>query len=323
MPFSTLKLALVAGAVAIGGLMAQPAVAEYPEKPVTFIVPNAAGGGVDVALRMLVKHLEKHSDATIIVKNVTGGGTTTGTREVYDAPKDGYTLLFFHQAFMGTASQGILKRDFHDMVPIARTGSIGLMYATGAGVPYEGFDSFLDYAKANPGAVKIGVQLGALNHMIALGFMDNLGIKVTPVNVPGGNGPIRAAILGGQIDMAITAPSVTKGYVDSGDMRPLVMLDNYRSKYLPDMQHSVELGYPDMTFSATMYLFAHKDTPEEARAYWADKMEAVMNDPELQEELGNFIEDIRFARGADLEAEVASEYAKFSTIVENHGLKRQ
>ena len=323
MPFSSLKLALVAGAVAIGGLMAQPAVAEYPEKPVTFIVPNAAGGGVDVALRMLVKHLEKHSDATIIVKNVTGGGTTTGTREVYDAPKDGYTLLFFHQAFMGTASQGILKRDFEDMVPIARTGSIGLMYATGADVPYEGFDEFLDYAKANPGAVKIGVQLGALNHMIALGFMDNLGIKVTPVNVPGGNGPIRAAILGGQIDMAITAPSVTKGYVDSGDMRPLVMLDNYRSKYLPDMQHSVELGYPDMTFSATMYLFAHKDTPEEARAYWADKMEAVMNDPELQEELGNFIEDIRFARGADVEDEVASEYAKFSAIVGNHGLKRQ
>ncbi|WP_421849713.1 Bug family tripartite tricarboxylate transporter substrate binding protein [Oricola sp.] len=310
------------GALALGVLVTQPALADYPEKPVTFIVPNAAGGGVDVALRMLVKHLEKHTDATMIVKNVKGGGTTTGTREVYDAPADGHTLLFFHQAFMGTAAQGILKRDFNDMIPVARTGSIGLMYATGTGVPYEGFDQFVDYAKANPGAVKIGVQLGALNHLIALGLIDNLGIEATPVNVPGGNGPIRAAMLGGQIDMAITAPSVTKGYVDSGDMRPLVMLDNYRSTYLPDMPHSVELGYPDMTFSATMYLFAHKDTPEQARTYWADKMEAVMNDPELQEELGAFIEDIRFSRGEELAAEVAAEYEKFSAIVENHGLKR-
>ena len=314
---------MAAGALALSALVAQPAMAEYPEKPVTFIVPNAAGGGVDVALRMLVKHLEKHTDATMIVKNVKGGGTTTGTREVYDAPADGYTLLFFHQAFMGTAAQGILKRDFDDMIPIARTGSIGLMYATGADVPYEGFDDFVEYAKANPGAVKIGVQLGALNHLIALGLIDNLGIEATPVNVPGGNGPIRAAMLGGQIDMAITAPSVTKAYVDSGDMRPLVMLDNYRSSYLPEMPHSVELGYPEMTYSATMYLFAHKDVPEEARAYWADKMEEVMNDPELQAELGAFIEDIRFSRGTELEEEVASEYKKFSGIVDKHGLKRE
>jgi len=309
-------------ALALAHGMSAPAKAEYPEKPVTFVLPNGAGGAADINLRIILKHLEKHVPAKLIVKNIKGGATATGTRAAYDAPKDGYTLLFFHQAFMGTAAQGILGREFRDMVPVARAGSIDIMYAAAKDAPFDNLPELIAFAKENPGAVKVGVFLRAHSHMVALKVMDALGVEFNMINIPGGGGPIRAALVGHQIDLGITSVSESQKYFESGDIKPLFVFRPVEVPGLEELPSAEESGYPSMADvgSVTNYFWAHKDVPEEIRTYWADKIEKVMADPELQEELGQRIIDLRFARDNELQKEVDAQYANTVAIVEKFDL---
>ncbi len=322
MMFKRAKLAVAAGAMAISMFSGAPAMAGYPEKPVEIILPNKAGGGLDINLRIILKHLEKYTDATVIVKNIAGGGTTTGTRAAYDARKDGHTLLFFHEAFMGTSAQGILGREFRDMIPIARAGAIDIMYAGGSRAPFSTYEELVEYARANPGGVKVGVQLTALNHIIALSFMEAIGAEFKLINVPGGNGPMRAALIGGQVDLAVTLPSAAAKFVESGDMSPILFMADYKPKALPEILLSAEVGLPDLKWAATSYFFMHKDTPQEARDWWADMIGKVMADEELLAEMGTKVEDLRFSEGEELQAEVEASYKRFEQIVEKYDLKK-
>ncbi len=322
----TMKKLLSAAVVALLPLAmaVSPAEAEYPERPVTVILPNAAGGAADINLRIIAKHMEKYADQKLIVKNIPGGGTATGTRAAYDAAKDGYTLMFFHQAFMGTAAQGILGRDFRDMTPVARTGGIDIMYVASRSAPFDSLGEMVEHAKANPGEVKVGVFLRANSHIVALSVMDSLGLDFNLVNIPGGGGPIRAALIGEQIDVGISVPGIAKSYIESGELKPLFIFSNITPAALPDLETARDAGFPELEAigNVTNFFWAHKDVPQEAKDYWADKLEQVMADPELQAELGERIEDLRFARGADLQAEVDAQYALYENIVEKFDLKQ-
>ena len=314
-----LGAAALALAMGFGGA----AKAEYPEKPVTFVLPNAAGGAADINLRIILKHLEEIVPARLVVKNITGGATATGTRAAYDAPKDGYTLLFFHQAFMGTASQGILGRAFTDMLPVARAGSIDIMYGAAKDAPFGNLPEMIDHAKANPGAIRVGVFLRAHSHMVALKVQDALDVELNMINIPGGGGPIRAALVGHQIDLGITTVAESAKYFESGDIKPLFVFRPVDVPGLEDLPSAEELGYSDLADvgSVTNYFWIHKDAPEDVRTYWADKIEQVMADPDLQAELGQRIIDLRFARGDELQAEVDAQYANTVAIVEKFGLR--
>lgn len=314
--------AVVLSAVLGFGTVAQ---AEYPEKPVTFVLPNGAGGAADINLRIILKHLEKIVPARLVVKNITGGATATGTRVAYDAPKDGYTLLFFHQAFMGTAAQGILGREFEDMVPVARAGSIDIMYGAAKDAPFDDLPEMIEYAKANPGKIRVGVFLRAHSHMVALKVQDALDLEFNMINIPGGGGPIRAALVGNQIDLGITTVAESQKYFESGDIKPLFVFRPVAVPGLEDLPSAEEVGFADLADvgSVTNYFWIHKDAPAEVREYWADAIEKVMADPQLQEELGQRIIDLRFARGEELQDEVDSQYANTVAVVEKFGLRTQ
>ncbi|UWR13335.1 Bug family tripartite tricarboxylate transporter substrate binding protein [Sulfitobacter mediterraneus] len=305
------------------GLAAAPAQAEYPEKPVTFVLPNGAGGAADINLRIILKHLEKTVPAKLVVKNIKGGATATGTRAAYDAPKDGYTALFFHQAFMGTAAQGILGRQFTDMAPIARAGSVDIMYAAAKEAPFDNLPELIDYAKASPGAVRVGVFLRAHSHMVALKVQDALGVEFNMINIPGGGGPIRAALVGHQIDLGITSVAEASKYFESGDIKPLFVFRPVDVPGLEGLFTAEGAGYGQMADvgSVTNYFWMHREVPEDIRTYWADKIEQVMADPELQAELGQRIIDLRFARGEELQSEVDAQYANTVAVVEKFDLK--
>lgn len=314
-------LAAVVLSAALG--VATVAHADYPEKPVTFILPNGAGGAADINLRIILKHLEEIVPTRLVVKNITGGATATGTRAAYDAPKDGYTLLFFHQAFMGTAAQGILGREFKDMVPVARAGSIDIMYGAAKDAPFDNLPEMIEYAKANPGKIRVGVFLRAHSHMVALKVQDALDVEFNMINIPGGGGPIRAALVGNQIDLGITTVAESQKYFESGDIKPLFVFRPVGVPGLEDLPSAQEIGFPDLANvgSVTNYFWIHKDAPAEVREYWADAIETVMADPELQEELGQRIIDLRFSRGNELQAEVDSQYANTVAVVERFDLR--
>jgi len=311
-------------AAVVGVLMTAPLAAQtYPERTVTAIVPNAAGGALDVYARIISKHLEKRLGQRVVVQNIVGAGTAPGSRAVYDAKPDGYTLLVHHQALFGTSAQGILGRNFTDLVPLARTGGNDLAFVTRKGMPYTDLKSLQAYAKANPGKVRMGVFLTAHSHYVALEFMEAMGVDLKLINVPGGDAPLRAALLGEHVDLMLATPSTSRSYLVAGDFVPLAFLAGYRSKDLPNTPTSTEQGFPKLVFNVTNYWWAHKDVPQAARNLLTTKLEETMADPALRAELSAFIEDMRFAKGDALQAEVSDSYQLYARLTKAHGLEKR
>ncbi|MEO7242554.1 MAG: tripartite tricarboxylate transporter substrate binding protein [Variovorax sp.] len=304
---------------------ALPASAEdkYPDHSITAVVPNAAGGALDVYARIISKHLGERLGQRVIVQNIVGAGTATGSRAVLDAKPDGYTLLVHHQALMGISAQGILGRPFGDLVPLARTGGNDTAFVTRKGMSFTDLKSLQAYAKANPGKVRMGVFLTAHSHYVALEFMEALGIEMKMINVPGGDAPLRAALLGEHIDVMLATPSTSRSYVAAGDFVPLAFLADYRSRDMPNVTTAVEQGFPQLVTNVTNYWWARKETPQPVLDLLTTKLEETMASPELKAELGAQIEDLRFAKGDALGKEVAEQYALFERLTKNYGLEKR
>ena len=303
---------------------ASTANAQYPDRPITAIVPNAAGGALDIYARIIAKHLEKQVGQRVIVQNIVGAGTATGSRAVYDAKPDGYTLLVHHQALFGIAAQGILGRPFEDLVPLARTGGNDTMFVTRKGMPFTDLKSMQAYGKANPGKLRMGVFLTAHSHYVALEFMEVLGIDLKMINVPGGDAPLRAALLGDQVDVMLATPSTSRSYVAAGDFVPLAFLADYKSRDLPaNVTTAREQGFPQLNINVTTYWWARKDVPDSVRDLLTAKLEATMANPELKAELGAQTEDIRFTKGDALRRDVSEGYAIYSRLTKAHGLDKR
>ncbi len=174
LPSLAARVARFAFIVSLGaGLIGvTPGHALYPERTITVIVPNKAGGPLDIIARTVVKNPQKSVSQKIIVRNIVGGGTAIGDRAAHDAGPDGYTLLVIHQAFLIASSEGTLGFDYRDMTPIARAAGQSLMLTASSAAPYKTFAEFVAHARANPGADRIGVFLTAHNHIVALSLMQ-------------------------------------------------------------------------------------------------------------------------------------------------------
>jgi tripartite-type tricarboxylate transporter receptor subunit TctC len=297
--------------------------AEFPERTVTVIVPNEAGGPLDIIARIVVKNLQKLVPQKIVVQNIVGGGTAIGDRAARNAAPDGYTLLMIHQSFLIAAAEGTLGFDFHDMTPIARTGGQDPLYVASADAPFKTFPDFIAHARAHPNVDRVGVFLTAHNHAVALAVMQSAGVKLKLINIPGGGAPLIPGLLSNQIDVAMLGAADVEPYVKAGKMVPLAVFGDHRAAQFPDVPTAAELGYPQLDMNVTSYWWMRKDVPAQLRDWWTDKLEKVMQDPEAIAELRQETDDVRFARGAALQQEVDAEYDKFNKIVAETGLKRQ
>ena len=273
--------------------------------------------------RIVVKHLSKLTPQKSVVRNIVGGGTAVGDRAAHDAAPDGYTLLVIHQSFLIASAEGTLGFDYRQMTPIARMGGQYPFYAANASAPYKTFPDFLAHMKANPNVDRAGVFLTAHNHLVALAVMQAGGGKLKLINVPGGGAPLVPAMLSGQIDVALMAVSDAAPYVKLGKIVPMVLLGTQRSSRFPDVPTAAELGYPQLEMNVTNYWWIRNDVPPQIRAYWAERLERVMKDPEALAELGRETEDLHFASGVELQQEIVGQYEKFNRLVIDNGLKRQ
>lgn len=309
--------------VAAAAMWGAPAHALYPERTITVIVPNEAGGPLDIIARIVVKNLQKSVPQKIIVRNIVGGGTAIGDRAAHDAPPDGYTLLVIHQAFLIASAEGTLGFDYRDMTPIARAAGQSLMLTASSAAPYKNFADFVAHARANPGQDRIGVFLTAHNHAVALAMMQATKTRLKLINIPGGGAPLIPALLSGQLDVALMGPTDVEPYVRSGKMVPLALLGDARPSKLPDVPTAAELGYSQLNMNVTSFWWMRHDVPEDIRTYWADRLEAVFKDPAAIAEIRQETEDVRFTRGAETQREVTAEFEKFDALVRENGLKRQ
>jgi tripartite-type tricarboxylate transporter receptor subunit TctC len=224
--------------------------ADYPEKPVTLVVPFAAGGPTDKVARDLAEALRKPlGGQAIIIENVGGAGGTLGATKVAKAAPDGYTLLLHH---IGMATSPALYRNlqFKTLDDFEYLGMINEVPMTLVGRPNLPANNYAELAKwieANKGKVNLAnASLGAASHLCGLLFMTAIQTDLTTVPYKG-TAPAINDLLGGQVSLMFSNPTSTVPHVKSGKLRALGVMDAKRNPSLPDVPTALEAGLPELS----------------------------------------------------------------------------
>lgn len=260
------RIVLACSALLVPLALAAPAAAQeaYPAKPITMIVPFAAGGASDVIARLIAEQMGQPLGQRFVIENVAGaGGSTAMTRAARAAP-DGYTVIIGNSG-TATAVYALypdLKFTPDDFVPIGIVAKTAPVIALKKDHQAKTLKEFIDYAKKNPGKATLGhAGVGSSNYLICKTFVQAAKIDVTLVSYRGG-GPALNDLLAGQIDgvcdnAASIAPSIQGGLTNGVAIGMPLRLHS-----LPNVPTSAEAGLPEFQLQGWNGLFAPKGTPQ-------------------------------------------------------------
>jgi tripartite-type tricarboxylate transporter receptor subunit TctC len=245
----TLKLLI---AVVLAGYAATsattPAAAQtYPTRPVTIIVPFAAGGGNDIMARLISQHFSRALGQQFVIDNRAGAGGTLGARAVAKAAPDGYTLMVGHSGVFGVAPALYAdpgyepKRDF---APIGLIASYQQILVVHPSVPVHSVAELIALARKDPGKITYATAgVGSGSHLSTELFAAMANIKLTHVPYRG-TGAMQGDLAGGHVDMSITTFPSVFGQLRSGGLRPIAVTGETRSSIYPELPTIAEAGVP-------------------------------------------------------------------------------
>src|SRR5437879_3217923 len=246
--------------------LATPAAAQeaYPTRPITLIVPFAAGGTSDVIARLAAEQMSQALGQRVVNENTAGAGGSTALTRAARATPDGYTIAIGNS---GTnAAAYIIYPDVkyapEVFAPIGLVAKTLPVIAVKKDFPAATLAEFIAFAKQNPGKVNLGhAGVGSSNYLICRALMQAAGIDVTLVSYRGAAPALNDAI-GGQIDGVCDAAASVTGAIQGGRLRGLVISSPTRLRTLPEVPTSAEAGLPDFQQQGWNGLFAPKGTPD-------------------------------------------------------------
>ena len=230
---------------ALAALIARPALAQqYPQhRPVEMTVMFGAGSAADVTARYLADGMAQSLGVPVPVVNRTGAGGAIGYNHVKQQKPDGHSIIWNSNSISTNYHSGILQFDYTAFDPVARVSLETPVLAVRADAPWKTLKEFIDYAKANPDAVRIGNSGGGSHtHFASSALFITGGAKV--IHVPFGEGQAVANVIAGRIEGVVQLPAAIVPYVKSGDLRVLAALGSKRDPILPEVPTARELGYP-------------------------------------------------------------------------------
>jgi tripartite-type tricarboxylate transporter receptor subunit TctC len=270
-----LSLALALTVANAGGGFAE----SYPSRPVTLIVPFAAGGGTDVTARILAERMRTPLGQPIIVENIVGAGGATGVGRAVHAASDGYTIVIGH---WGThVANGAIHALRYDL--IANFEPIGLIAKTKwfiiakKDMAANDLPGLIAWSKTSPARFGTG-GVGSPEHVSGLFFGSMTGARLQFVPYRGG-GPALQDLLAGHIDMMIVASTIALPYVKEGSVKAYAIMDKSRLAEASDIPTVDEAGVPGLYFSSWHGLWAPKSTPREVIERLNSAVQEALADP--------------------------------------------
>ena len=245
-------------------IAANPASAQpYPSRPITLIVPFAAGGTTDAIARVLAENLSQTLGQQIVIENVGGAGGTIGAARVARAAADGYTLLL-HQPGLAAGMTLYPRLPFDAAKDFAGIGLINTsasVMAGRAGLPANNIAELLTWMK-EPGRTTTMAHagVGALGHLCGVLFVQELGIKADQIPYKGG-GPALNDVVAGHADLSCLSAAIAAGLITSGKLKAFGMFSKGRFAGLPQVESLVEAGYKTLDLQFWHALFAPAGTP--------------------------------------------------------------
>ena len=295
-------------------------------KPISVVVPFAAGGAVDYAARMVVTKLGERLGQSMVIDNVAGAGGVVGTAKVARATPDGYTLLVAPDSTIVIAplvTPDAVKYDpLKDLVPVGLINITPLILVASPGLPVNNFAELLRYARANPGKLNYASPgVGNLLHVAMEALLQQAGINV--VHVPYKSTPqIVSDLIGNQIELALLVPSTGLPHIKGGKIKALGLTVNERltaSPEIPPLSDSPELkGYYVTT---SIGLFVPGKTSPAIVERLNRELNAVLSSPEVRKPFEEQAATIGKGSGADYAEFLRKELVRNAVVVKAANIK--
>ena len=297
--------------------------AEYPDRPVTIVACFPAGGGTDLAVRMMHVELGKALGQPVIIENRGGAGGSVGTGAVARATPDGYTLLSCSSAFVVNPSlyANVSYDPIKDFIPIMVIGASPNVFVVPAQSKIQTMRELIAEAKANPGKMNwtspgVGTTPQLAGELLKL----KLGLEMTHIPYAGA-GPANNAVLAGLVDFYVANYGSLTGLLNSGKVRPVAVTSKKRWPDLPDVPTLDELGVKDAESDTFQGVLAPAGTPQPVIDRLAKEISTILADAEMQAKYVKLGLPVVAEGPAAFKARIEREVPMYKEVIDKAGLK--
>lgn len=320
-----LRRILLNATVAVGmAAAATSASAQYPEKPITLIVPFSQGGATDQIARMFAEPLEQELGQPVVIVNQPGAGGAVGLANLSQARADGYMIGLGSDSTLAArplmSDSGYTHESFQ---PIARLVEIPSGVAVRSDSPYESLEDLVEAMKTEQ-LTWSSSGVGSGPHLAMAVFMDKFDVSANHVT-SGGNKEALVKLLSGEVDFLSGGGSNFPPMLDEsgqGDIRVLGLAGEQRWQYLPDVPTYTEQGFPYLR-SQWFALVGPKGMPEEAVKKLSAAAESIVTDPEKKDLLAQFYFDPAYQNPEELAQQIEQEIEELRPVLKEAGLAKE
>jgi tripartite-type tricarboxylate transporter receptor subunit TctC len=324
------RRSILAAALAVGALLlplAKPATAQpYPQRPITLIVPAAAGGPTDTVARLVADSMGRSLGQQVVVENIGGAGGTIGMARVSKAAPDGYTLAVWHiaQATAPALYENLKYHVVDDFDQIGRITDVPMTLVAKPQLEAKTLPELVTWLKAKGNAVTYGhAGIGSASHLCALSLMSVLGTQMTALAYRG-TGPAMNDLLGGQFDVMCDQTTNTTNQIKAGKIQAYAATTPKRLAVLPDLPTMDESGFKGFEASAWHALYAPKGLPADVTQKLVAALQASLKDETVVKrfaDLGTDPVSADKATPAAHKAYLIAEVERWSKIIKDAGVK--
>jgi tripartite-type tricarboxylate transporter receptor subunit TctC len=296
----------------------------YPNRPITLVLPFAAGSGTDTTTRIISQYLSVALGVGIVVENKAGANGMIAATYVARAAPDGYTLLVTTNT-SHSANPYLLKTLTYDPVkdftPIARTGDLPFMLVVNPEVPARTVAELIAYARANPG--KLTYASGSSSAIVSgATFAHNAGLDLLHVPYKS-SPPAMNDVIGGRITMMFTDVLTGLPHVNGGALRALAVTTRSRSPLVPELPSMQEAGVPDFDITSWQGYFGPANLPKDIVLRLNGEIRKIVEKPAIKAQLASLGMDAFSGTPEDLGAFVKDQLVLWERLVRNAGIEKQ
>lgn len=299
----------------------------YPSKPITLIVPAAAGGPTDTVARLIAESMGRTLGQTVLVENVGGAGGTLGMGRLAKLPADGYTLAVWHIAHATAPAmyEGLIKYDVvDDFDHIGRITDVPMTLVSKATLPTRNLAELLDWIRRNRDKVTYGhAGVGSASHLCMLMLMKELDLKLEGVAYRG-TGPAMNDLLGGQFDIMCDQTTNTTNQIKDGKIKGYAVTTKFKVSSVPHLPTLDSGGVKGFEVSAWHAMWAPKGLPGDVTDKLVAALRAALKDPKVIERfasLGTEPVSSDLATPDALKPHLTAEVARWSAVIKAAGAK--
>jgi tripartite-type tricarboxylate transporter receptor subunit TctC len=313
---------LVSMAIGLMGATAAYAQADFPSRPVTLVVTQAAGGGMDTTARLIARKMSEVLGQSVVVENRPGGAESVAINSVAKSNPDGYTILICSNSI--TINPSLYKNLPYDakkdLNPIGRVGSSPLVILTQVSEPYRTLADMAAYAKANPTKLSYGSPgTGTAHHMSMELIKSTTGASIQHIPYRGA-APGLNDLLAGVIPLYVSTVGAAEPHIKAGKVRGLVTIASARAAQLPDVPTLSE-ALPGVEIESWMGMFAPAGIPKAVETKLSNALKTVLEDREVAVQMERMGTVARFLPPDALKATMEKDEARWAAIIKEAGIK--